>query len=68
MISALLGASIMSAATIAMLVAIDITNGSLDNAGKYPLTDSEKELLILQGFRNDIELINSKLEKLEILK
>ena len=68
MISALLGASIMSAATIAMLIAIDITNESLDNAGKYPLTDSEKELLILQGFRNDIELINSKLEELEILK
>ena len=68
MISSLLGALIMSSATIAMLVAIDITTQSLDNAGKYPLTDKEKELLIRQGFSNEIELINSKLEKLEILK
>ena len=68
MISAVLGAAIMSAATIAMLVAIDITNKSIDNAGKYPLNDEEKQLLIQQGFSNEIELINSKLEKLEILK
>jgi len=68
MISALLGGVIMSAATIAMLVAIDITSKSLDSAGKYPLTTKEKELLIKQGFTKDIELINSKLDKLEILK
>jgi len=68
MISALLGGVIMSAATIAMLVAIDITSKSINDAGKYPLTIEEKELLIKQGFSKDIELINSKLEKLEILK
>ena len=68
MISAVLGGVIMSAATIAMLVAIDITTKSLDNAGKYPLTTKEKELLIKQGLGNDIELINSKLDELEILK
>ncbi len=68
MISALLGGVIMSAATIAMLVAIDITSKSINDAGKYPLTIEEKELLIKQGFSKDIELINSKLEKLDILK
>ena len=68
MISALLGAVIMSSATIAMLVAIDITSNSIEKAGKYPLTDEEKELLVKQGFRNDIELINQKLEDLEILR
>ena len=68
MISALLGGVIMSAATIAMLVAIDITSKSINDAGKYPLTIEEKELLTKQGFSKDIELINSKLEKLDILK
>ena len=68
MISALLGAVIMSSATIAMLVAIDITSNSIKKAGKYPLTDEEKELLVKQGFSNDIELINQKLENLEILR
>lgn len=68
MISSLLGALIMSSATIAMLVAIDITSKSIDNAGKYPLTQDEKELLIKQGFSQDIELINSKLESLEIFQ
>ena len=68
MISALLGGVIMSAATIAMLVAIDITTKSIDDAGKYPLTIEEKELLTKQGFSKDIELINSKLDALEILK
>ena len=68
MISALLGALIMSAATIAMLVAINITDESIQNAGKYPLTSEEKELLIQQGFSKDIEKINRKLEEIEILK
>ncbi len=68
MISALLGGVIMSAATIAMLVAIDITSKSIDDAGKYPLTIEEKELLTKQGFSKDIELINSKLDALEILR
>ena len=58
----------MSSATIAMLVAIDITSKSIEKAGKYPLTDDEKKLLVKQGFGNDIELINSKLENLEIFK
>ena len=68
MISSLLGAVIMSSATIAMLVAIDITSKSLDNAGKYPLTDQEKDLLIQQGFGKDIGKINEKLDKLQILQ
>ena len=68
MISALLGAIIMSSATIAMLVAINITDESIQNAGKYPLTAEEKELLIQQGLSKDIEKINRKLEEIEILK
>ena len=68
MISALLGAIIMSSATIAMLVAINITDDSIQNAGKYPLTAEEKELLIQQGLSKYIEKINRKLEEIEILK
>ena len=67
MISALLGAIIMSSATIAMLVAINITDESIQNAGKYPLTSEEKELLIQQGFSKDIEKINRKLEEIDII-
>ena len=67
MISALLGAIIISSATIAMLVAINITDESIQNAGKYPLTSEEKELLIQQGFSKDIEKINRKLEEIDII-
>ena len=38
MISALIGSVIMSAVTVAMLLAIDITDKALIKVGKYPLT------------------------------
>ena len=51
MISAALGMVIMSAATVAMLVALDITTNELKKAGKYNLTNDEKEY-ILERFNN----------------
>ena len=51
MISAALGMVIMSAATVAMLVALDITTNELKKAGRYNLTNDEKEY-ILERFNN----------------
>ena len=66
MISSLIGAVIMSAVTVAMLLAIDITDKSLTKVGKYPLTTQERQILIDAGFNlNDIENINQEIKSLE---
>ena len=56
----------MSAVTVAMLIAIRVTNNALDNVGKYPLTDDEKEILEDAGFNDPIQIkeINNELESL----
>ena len=46
MISAALGMVIMSAATISMLVALDITTKELEKAGKYYPTKLEEEYIL----------------------
>ena len=66
MISALIGSVIMSAVTLAMLLAIDITDKALNNVGKYPLTTKERQILIDAGFNSqDIETINQEIKSLE---
>ena len=66
MISALIGSVIMSAVTVAMLLAIDITDKALNKVGKYPLTSEEKQILIDAGFNlQDIEIINQEIESLK---
>ena len=66
MISALIGSVIMSAVTLAMLLAIDITDKALNNVGKYPLTSEERQILIDAGFNlQDIEIINQEIESLQ---
>lgn len=66
MISALLGSVIMSAVTVAMLLAININNKLLNNVGRYPLTEDEKRILKNAGYENpiDIETINKAIENL----
>ena len=65
MISSLVGAVIMSAATIAMLVALNISNQALKKVGKHPMTEQEKEILINAGFSSgDIDLVNQDIEML----
>ena len=69
MISALIGSVIMSAVTVAMLVAINITDKALSNVGKYPLTSEEREILINAGFSLiDIENINEEIKQLDFNK
>ena len=66
MISSLIGSVIMSAVTLAMLLAIDITDKALTKVGKYPLTTQEKQILIDAGFNlNDIKNINQEIKSLK---
>tara|TARA_S200000501_G_C20297560_1_gene514324 strand:+ start:299 stop:508 length:210 start_codon:yes stop_codon:yes gene_type:complete len=66
MISALIGSVIMSAVTVAMLVAINISNKALNNVGKYPLTFEERKILIDAGYYLiDIENINEEIKQLD---
>ena len=66
MISALIGSVIMSAVTVAMLVAINISDKALTNVGKYPLTSEERKILIDAGYSLiDIEIINEEIKQLD---
>ncbi len=66
MISSLIGSVIMSAVTVAMLLAIDITDKALNKVGKYPLTEQERQILIDAGFNlQDIENINQEIKSIE---
>jgi len=65
MISSLIGSVIMSAVTVAMLIAINYTDRSLTKVGRYPLTSQEKQILINAGFNLvDIENINQEIKSL----
>tara|TARA_S200000501_G_scaffold368830_1_gene407287 strand:- start:1649 stop:1858 length:210 start_codon:yes stop_codon:yes gene_type:complete len=65
MISALIGSVIMSAVTVSMLLAIDITDKALNKVGRYPLTNKEREILIDAGYNSlDIENINQEIKSL----
>ncbi len=66
MIASLIGGVIMSAVTVAMLIAIRVTDNALNQVGKYPLTNEEKQILIDAGFNLiDIENINQEIESLD---
>ena len=65
MISSLIGSVIMSAVTLAMLLAIDITDKALNKVGRYPLTDKERKILIDAGYNLlDIENINQDIKSI----
>tara|TARA_A100001388_G_scaffold115750_1_gene85348 strand:+ start:399 stop:608 length:210 start_codon:yes stop_codon:yes gene_type:complete len=66
MISALIGSVIMSAVSVAMLMAVEVTDKALFKVGKYPLTIQERQILINAGFNlEDIEIVN---EEIKLLK
>ena len=66
MISALIGTVIMSAVTVAMLMAVDVTDKSLVEVGKYQLTTQERKILIDAGFNLiEIEDLNQEIKLLE---
>ena len=66
MISALIGSVIMSAVTVAMLMAVEVTDKALLKVGKYPLTSQERQILIDAGFNlNEIENLNQEIKLLK---
>ena len=55
----------MSAVTVAMLIAINITDKALKEVGRYSLTNEEKKILIDAGFNYiDIENINLEIKSI----
>ena len=69
MISSLVGAVIMSAVTVAMLLAVRITDNALNKVGKYQLTSQEKQILRDAGFDSrDIDNVNKDIELIKFNK
>ena len=69
MISAIIGAVIMSGVTVAMLLAVRVTDDALSNVGKYQLTIQEKQILSDAGFDSkDIESVNNDIELIKFNK
>ena len=66
MISSVLGAVIMSAATVAMLIALRITNETFQNIGRQPLSEAEKAILLKAGFntKEHFNIINNNIKDL----
>ena len=63
MISALIGAVIMSAVTVAMLIAVKVSDNAIKNVGKYPLTQQEKDILKNARYNeNDIQNLNDEIK------
>ena len=66
MISSLIGSVIMSAVTVAMLIAVSITDKALKEAGTYPLTSQERQILIDAGYNLlDVKNINQEIKSLK---
>ena len=69
MISSLVGAVIMSGVTVAMLLAVRITDNALTKVGKYELTTQEKQILSDAGFDSrDIKSVNKDIELIKFSK
>ena len=69
MISAIIGAVIMSGVTVAMLLAVRVTDDALSKVGKYQLTIQEKQILSDAGFdSSDIESVNNDIELIKFKK
>jgi len=69
MISALVGAVIMSGVTVAMLLAITVSDNALKKVGKYPLTKQERKILTDAGFNSqDIKDINTDIRLINFNK
>ena len=66
MISSLIGSVIMSAVSVALLMAIDVTDKELLKVGKYSLTKQERQILFDAGYTlTDIKNLN---EEIKLLK
>ena len=70
MISALVGAVIMSGVTVAMLLALTVSDNSLKKVGKYPLTKEEKKILTDAGYNStqDFQKVNDEIKLINFNK
>ena len=65
MISALIGAVIMSAVTVAMLIALKVSDNALKKVGKYPLNAEERKILRDARYNDyDMENINQEIKSI----
>ena len=66
MISSVLGAVIMSAATVSMLIALRITNETFKNIGRQPLSSEEINILSNAGLtsKEHIEIVNNHIREI----
>ena len=67
MISSLIGSVIMSAVTVAMLIALNVINKGLTNVGRFPLNEDEILLLREANYKSplDIQNINADIRRLD---
>lgn len=57
MIDAVVGAVIMVAATTGLVLAVEVGERAISQAGRYPLTQSELEMLRSAGLENPQNLL-----------
>ena len=55
MLDTLVGAVIMVVATTSLLYSIEVAERAFNQAGRYPLSGNEREVLRSVGVRNDAE-------------
>ena len=65
MIASLIGAIIASMATTSLLIALRLGDAAIKSAGKYPLTSSEKAIILNAGYDHD-DLKNIQLDLQEL--
>ena len=67
MIDALLGTIIASFASIALVIAITLSTKTIKESSKFPLTNTEKQLMKKYGFdENDIKIIEIDISNIEL--
>ena len=54
----------MSAVTVAMLIAVKVSDNALSNVGKYPLSENEKDILRFADYNEaDIQNLNDEIKE-----
>ena len=67
MIDAVIGGVIIVVATSSLLMALEVAQKAFDQAGRYPLTTNEKEILEGVGIGSDPALQNFFLDNIQSL-
>ena len=67
MIDAVIGGVIIVTATSSLLMALEVAQKAFDQAGRYPLTTNEKEILRRVGVYGDTDLQNFFLGNIQSL-